>query len=166
MIEDGTAIGMGLATAVNRIKDSPSKSKVIILLTDGVNNKGEIAPATAADIAKTFGIRVYTIGVGTQGMAPYPVQTPYGVQYQDMPVEIDEGILQQISQTTGGKYFRATDNDSLEKIYKEIDKLEKSKIDVRQFSKKEEKYLSPALIAFFMLVIEIIVRNTIFKNLT
>jgi Ca-activated chloride channel family protein len=166
MIEDGTAIGMGLATAVNRIKDSPSKSKVIILLTDGVNNKGEIAPATAADIAKTFGIRVYTIGVGTQGMAPYPVQTPYGVQYQDMPVEIDEGILQQISQTTGGKYFRATDNDSLEKIYKEIDKLEKSKIDVLQFSKKEEKYLSPALIAFFMLVIEIIVRNTIFKNLT
>src|SRR5674476_1094147 len=166
MIEDGTAIGMGLATAVNRIKDSKAKSKVIILLTDGVNNRGEIAPATAADIAKTFGIRVYTIGVGTQGMAPYPVQTPYGVQYQDMPVEIDEGILQQISQTTGGKYFRATDNDSLEKIYKEIDKLEKSKIDVRQFSKKEEKYLSPALIAFFMLVIEIIVRNTIFKNLT
>ena len=166
MIEDGTAIGMGLATAVNRIKDSPSKSKVIILLTDGVNNKGEIAPATAAGIAKTFGIRVYTIGVGTQGMAPYPVQTPYGIQYQDMPVEIDEGILQQISQTTGGKYFRATDNDSLEKIYKEIDKLEKSKIDVRQFSKKEEKYLLPALIAFFMLVVEIIVRNTIFKNLT
>ena len=166
MIEDGTAIGMGLATAVNRIKDSPSKSKVIILLTDGVNNKGEIAPATAAGIAKTFGIRVYTIGVGTQGMAPYPVQTPYGIQYQDMPVEIDEGILQQISQTTGGKYFRATDNDSLEKIYKEIDKLEKSKIDVRQFSKKEEKYLLPALIAFFMLVVEIIARNTILKNLT
>jgi Ca-activated chloride channel family protein len=99
-------------------------------------------------------------------MAPYPVQTPYGIQYQDMPVEIDEGILQQISQTTGGKYFRATDNDSLEKIYKEIDKLEKSKIDVRQFSKKEEKYLLPALIAFFMLVVEIIARNTIFKNLT
>jgi Ca-activated chloride channel family protein len=165
MIEDGTAIGMGLATAVNRIKDSPSKSKVIILLTDGVNNRGEIAPATAAGIAKTFGIRVYTIGVGTQGMAPYPVQTPYGIQYQDMPVEIDEGILQEISQTTGGKYFRATDNDSLEKIYKEIDKLEKSKIDVKQFSRKEEKYLLPALIAFFMLVIEITARNTIFRNL-
>jgi Ca-activated chloride channel family protein len=157
---------MGLATAVNRIKDSPSKSKVIILLTDGVNNKGEIAPATAAGIAKTFGIRVYTIGVGTQGMAPYPVQTPYGIQYQDMPVEIDEGILQEISQMTGGKYFRATDNDSLEKIYKEIDKLEKSKIDVKQFSRKEEKYLLPALIAFFLLVIEITARNTIFKNLT
>jgi Ca-activated chloride channel family protein len=102
MIEDGTAIGMGLATAVNRIKDSEAKSKVIILLTDGVNNRGEIAPATAAGIAKTYGIRVYTIGVGTQGMAPYPVQTPYGIQYQDMPVEIDEAILQEISQTTGG----------------------------------------------------------------
>jgi Ca-activated chloride channel homolog len=166
MIEDGTAIGMGLATAVNRIKDSQAKSKVIILLTDGVNNRGEIAPATAADIAKTFGIRVYTIGVGTQGTAPYPVQTPYGIQYQDMPVEIDEGILQQISQTTGGKYFRATDNNSLEKIYKEIDKLEKSKIDVKQFTRKEERYLLPALIAFFMVVFEIIVRNTIFKNIT
>jgi Ca-activated chloride channel family protein len=166
MIEDGTAIGMGLATAVNRIKDSQSKSKVIILLTDGVNNKGEIAPATAADIAKTFGIRVYTIGVGTQGTAPYPVQTPYGIQYQNMPVEIDEGILQQISQTTGGKYFRATDNDKLTQVYKEIDKLEKSKIDVKQYSRKEERYLLPALFAFCMLVLEIIARNTIFKNLT
>lgn len=166
MIEDGTAIGMGLATSVNRIKDSEAKSKVIILLTDGVNNRGEIAPATAAGIAKTFGIRVYTIGVGTQGMAPYPVQTPYGIQYQDMPVEIDEAILKEISQTTGGKYFRATDNDKLVQVYNEIDKLEKSKIDVRQFSRKEEKYLIPALIAFCLLVLEIIVRNTLFKNLT
>jgi Ca-activated chloride channel family protein len=165
MIEDGTAIGMGLATAVNRIKDSQAKSKVIILLTDGVNNKGEIAPATAAGIAKTFGIRVYTIGVGTQGVAPYPVQTPYGLQYQDMAVEIDEGILQEIAQTTGGKYFRATDNNSLIQIYKEIDKLEKSKIDVKQFTKKEEKYLLPALVAFCMLIFEIIARNTVFKNL-
>jgi len=165
MIEDGTAIGMGLATAVNRIKDSKAKSKVIILLTDGVNNKGEIAPATAAEIAKTFGIRVYTIGVGTQGVAPYPVQTPYGIQYQDMPVEIDEGILQKIAETTGGKYFRATDNNSLIQIYKEIDKLEKSKIDVKQFTKKQEKYLLPALIAFCMLIFEIIARNTVFKNL-
>jgi Ca-activated chloride channel family protein len=166
MIEDGTAIGMGLATAVNRIKDSEAKSKVIILLTDGVNNRGEIAPATAAGIAKTFGIRVYTIGVGTQGMAPYPVQTPYGIQYQDMPVEIDEGILKEIAQTTGGKYFRATDNDKLQQVYKEIDKLEKSKIDVRQFSRKEEKYLLPALIAFCLIILEIGARNTIFKNLT
>lgn len=166
MIEDGTAIGMGLATAVNRIKDSKAKSKVIILLTDGVNNRGEIAPATAADIAKTFGIRVYTIGVGTQGTAPYPVQTPYGIQYQDMPVEIDEGILQEIAQKTGGRYFRATDNDKLTQVYKEIDKLEKSKIDVKQFSRKEEKYLIPAVIAFFLLLFEIAARNTIFKNLT
>ncbi len=136
MIEDGTAIGMGLANAVNRIKDSEAKSKVIILLTDGVNNMGEIAPATAAGIAKTFGIRVYTIGVGTQGMAPYPVQTPFGIQYQNMPVEIDEAILKEIAQTTGGRYFRATDNDKLVQVYHEIDKLEKSKIDVKQFIKK------------------------------
>ncbi len=140
MIEDGTAIGMGLANAVNRIKDSEARSKVIILLTDGVNNRGEIAPATAAGIAKTFGVRVYTIGVGTQGMAPYPVQTPFGIQYQDMPVEIDEAILREIAQTTGGRYFRATDNDKLVQVYNEIDKLEKSKIDVRQFTRKEEKY--------------------------
>jgi Ca-activated chloride channel family protein len=166
MIEDGTAIGMGLATAVNRIKDSEAKSKVIILLTDGVNNRGEIAPATAAGIAKTYGIRVYTIGVGTQGVAPYPVQTPYGMQYQDMQVEIDEAILRDIAQTTGGKYFRATDNDKLVQVYGEIDKLEKSKIDVRQLSRKYEKYLIPALLAFCLLAIEMIVKNTIFRNLT
>lgn len=166
MIEDGTAIGMGLATAVNRIKDSEAKSKVIILLTDGVNNRGEIAPATAAGIAKTYGIRVYTIGVGTQGMAPYPVQTPYGLQYQDMPVEIDEAILKEISQNTGGKYFRATDNDKLVQVYSEIDKLEKSKIDVRQFSRKEEKYLLPAIAAVILLLIEMLLRNTLFRNLT
>jgi Ca-activated chloride channel family protein len=166
MIEDGTAIGMGLATSVNRIKDSDAKSKVIILLTDGVNNRGEIAPATAAGIAKTYGIRVYTIGVGTQGMAPYPVQTPYGLQYQDMPVEIDEGILQEIAQTTGGKYFRATDNNKLIQVYSEIDKLEKSKIDVRQFSRKEEQYFIPAVVAFCLLVLEILIRNTLIRNLT
>lgn len=166
MIEDGTAIGMGLANAVNRIKDSDARSKVIILLTDGVNNRGEIAPATAAGIAKTFGIRVYTIGVGTQGMAPYPVQTPYGVQYQNMPVEIDEAILKEIAQTTGGKYFRATDNNKLVQVYNEIDKLEKSKIDVKQFTRKEEKYLMPALIAFSLLIIEVFLRNTILRQLT
>lgn len=166
MIEDGTAIGMGLATAVNRIKDSEAKSKVIILLTDGVNNRGEIAPATAADIAKTYNIRVYTIGVGTQGMAPYPVQTPFGMQYRDMPVEIDEEILKSIATLTGGKYYRATDNDKLLQVYGEIDKLEKSIIDVRQFSRKEEKFLIPAIIAFILLAFEIIIRNTVFKNLT
>jgi len=166
MIEDGTAIGMGLATAVNRIKDSKAKSKVIILLTDGVNNRGAIAPATAAGIAKTYGIRVYTIGVGTQGVAPYPVQTPFGMQYQDMQVEIDEAILKDIAQTTGGKYFRATDNDKLVQVYKEIDKMEKSKIDVRQFSRKEEKYFLPAMIAFCLLAFEILIRNTVYKKLT
>jgi Ca-activated chloride channel homolog len=166
MIEDGTAIGMGLANAVNRIKDSEAKSKVVILLTDGVNNMGEVAPATAAGIAKTFGIRVYTIGVGTQGMAPYPVQTPFGIQYQNMPVEIDEAILKEIAQTTGGRYFRATDNNKLIQVYAEIDKLEKSKIDVKQFTRKEEKYLSPALIAFCLLVIEMLVRNTVLRKVT
>lgn len=166
MIEDGTALGNGLATAVNRIKDSQAKSKVIILLTDGVNNRGEVAPATAADIAKTFGVRVYTIGVGTQGMAPYPVQTPYGLQYQDMPVEIDEGILRDIASKTGGKYFRATDNNKLVQVYNEIDKLEKSKIDERQFTRREEKFLIPALIAFILLALEVIIRQTIYKNLT
>jgi Ca-activated chloride channel family protein len=166
MIEDGTAIGMGLANAVNRIKDSEAKSKVIILLTDGINNRGEIAPATAAGIAKTFGIRVYTIGVGTQGMAPYPVQTPFGIQYQNMPVEIDEAILKEIAQTTGGRYFRATDNDKLVQVYGEIDKLEKSKIDVRQFIRKEEKYLTPAIIAFCLLAIEMLLRYTLLRKVT
>jgi Ca-activated chloride channel family protein len=166
MIEDGTAIGEGLATAVNRIKDSESKSKVIILLTDGVNNRGIIAPLTAAEIAKTYGIRVYTIGVGTQGVAPYPVQTPFGIQYQDMPVEIDEAILKQISQMTDGRYFRATDNEKLVQVYSEIDKMEKSRIDVRQFKIRDEKYLFPALIAFCLILLELIVRNTLLKSLT
>jgi len=166
MIEDGTAIGMGLANAVNRLRDSEAKSKVIILLTDGVNNRGEIAPATAAELAKTYGIRVYTIGVGTQGMAPYPVQTPFGIQYQNMPVEIDEAILKDIAQKTGGQYFRATDNDKLIQVYNEIDKLEKSKIDVKQFTRKEEKYLIPAIIAFSLIALEIIARNTVMKSLT
>jgi Ca-activated chloride channel family protein len=166
MIEDGTAIGMGLANAVNRIKDSEAKSKVIILLTDGVNNMGEVAPATAAGIAKTFGIRVYTIGVGTQGMAPYPVQTPFGMQYQNMPVEIDEAILKEIATTTGGRYFRATDNNKLVQVYQEIDKLEKSKIDVKQFIRKEEKYLIPAIIAFCLLALEMLLRNTVLRKVT
>jgi Ca-activated chloride channel homolog len=166
MIEDGTAIGMGLATAVNRIKDSEAKSKVIILLTDGVNNRGMVAPLTAAEIAKTFGIRVYTIGVGTQGVAPYPVQTPYGIQYQDMPVEIDEAILKDIAKMTDGKYFRATDNEKLKQVYSEIDKLEKSRIDVKQFKLKEEKFGLPAIIAFCIILLELLLRYTLFKNLT
>lgn len=166
MIEDGTAIGMGLATSVNRIKDSDAKSKVIILLTDGVNNRGEIAPVTAADIANTFGIRVYTIGVGTMGTAPYPVQTPFGMQYRDMPVEIDEDILREIAEKTGGRYFRATDNDKLLMVYSEIDKLEKSIIDVRQYSRKEEKFLLPSVIALCLVVLELFLRNVLLRNIT
>jgi len=166
MIEDGTAIGEGLATAVNRIKDAGGKSKVIILLTDGVNNRGMIAPLTAAEIAKTFGVRVYTIGVGTRGVAPYPVQTPFGVQFQNMPVEIDEDVLKTIADMTGGKYFRATDNEKLVQIYAEIDKMEKSKIDVRQYRIREEKYFLPALLASVLFLAEILIRNTVMRSLT
>lgn len=165
MIQDGTAIGLGLANAVSRIKDSQAKSKVIILLTDGSNNAGEIAPVTAAEIAKTFGVRVYTIGVGTKGMAPYPFQTAFGVQYQNIPVEIDEATLKQIASTTGGQYFRATDNASLKEIYSEIDQMEKTKISVREYSKKQEEYKSWALIAFALLLIEILLRNTLLRNI-
>ena len=156
IIQDGTAIGLGLANAVSRIKDSQAKSKVIILLTDGVNNAGEIAPVTAAEIAKTFGIRVYAIGVGTKGMAPYPFQTAFGIQYQDVPVEIDEPTLKQIAATTGGQYFRATDNTSLKEIYSEIDKMEKTKISVQQYSKKQEEYKNWALLLFALLLVEIL----------
>ncbi|MFA8434255.1 MAG: VWA domain-containing protein [Marinifilaceae bacterium] len=165
MIEDGTAIGLGLANAVNRLKDSKAKSKVIILLTDGVNNQGEIAPVTAAELAKTFGIRVYTIGIGTQGEAPYPVQTVFGTRYQNMPVKIDEEVLTQIAEMTGGKYFRATDNNKLKSIYQEIDKLEKSKIEVKQFSTKSEEYLLFALLGALLLLLEIALRNTILRNI-
>ena len=165
MIEDGTAIGMGLANAVSRLKDSKAKSKVIILLTDGVNNRGSIAPLTAAEIARTFNIRVYTIGVGTQGTAPAPVQTPYGVQVRQVPVEIDEQILQQIAQVTDGKYFRATNNQKLIEIYKEIDQMEKSRIDVREYSRKEEEYLAYGLGAVILLLFEIIVRKTVLRNI-
>ncbi|HHJ09262.1 MAG TPA: VWA domain-containing protein [Bacteroidetes bacterium] len=166
MIEDGTAIGDGLATSINRLKDSEAKSKVVILLTDGMNNRGEIAPLTAAKIANTFGIRVYTIGVGTIGTAPYPVQTPYGgTRYQQMKVQIDENMLKQIASMTGGKYFRATDNKKLEEIYNAIDKLEKSKIDVKQFSRKEEEYLKFALWAAVLLLAEWFLRKTVFRTM-
>lgn len=158
MIEDGTAIGNGLATAVARIKDSDAVSRVIILLTDGENNRGEIAPLTAAEIAKTFGVRVYTIGVGTIGTAPYPVQTPYGIQLQSMEVKIDEEILTQISAITDGKYFRATNNAKLEEIYKEIDALEKSKIEVNEFSRKSEEFLPFAIAGFLLLITSLLLR--------
>jgi Ca-activated chloride channel family protein len=165
MIEDGTAIGLGIANSVSRIKDSKAISRVIILLTDGTNNRGEIAPVTAAEIAQAFGIRIYTIGVGTRGEAPYPYRTPYGVQYQNMPVEIDEPALKQIASLTGGQYFRATDNASLRAIYQEIDQLEKTKINVQQYSKKQEEYLPFALLAFALLLVEMLVRNTWLKNI-
>lgn len=165
IIQDGTAIGLGLANAVSRIKDSSAKSKVIILLTDGVNNAGEIAPVTAAEIAKTFGVRIYAIGVGTQGSAPYPFQTAFGIQYQNIPVEIDEPTLKQIAATTGGQYFRATDNTSLKEIYSEIDQMEKTKISVQQYSKKQEEYKNWALLLFVLLLAEVLLRNTLLRNI-
>ncbi|WP_205589806.1 vWA domain-containing protein [Mucilaginibacter celer] len=164
MIEDGTAIGMGLATAVNRLKDSQAKSKVVILLTDGSNNSGSIPPITAAEIAKQFNVRVYTVGIGTNGFAPYPVQTPMGVQYQRMKVDIDEGTLSKIASTTGGKYFRATNNNALKDIYEQIDRLEKAKIDVTQYRKKTERFLPFALIALALLSLEFLTKNTLLKG--
>lgn len=165
MIEDGTAIGLGLANAVNRLKESEAKSKVVILLTDGVNNRGTIAPATAAELAKAYGIRVYTIGVGTYGEAPYPVETPFGIQLQNVPVEIDEDILQQIATLTGGKYFRATDNNKLQQIYTEIDQLEKSKIEVKHFSKKNEQYFLFALLGMCLLIAQALLRYTVLRKI-
>ena len=153
VIEDGTAIGNGLATAVARLKDSDAKSRVVILLTDGVNNSGEVSPQMAAEIAKTYGIRVYTIGVGKEGEAPYPVMTPWGVQVQNMKVEIDEALLKEIAESTGGRYFRATDNTKLAEIYGEINKMEKARTTVDSFPVYEElfgRYLFWALLALLL----------------
>lgn len=165
LIEDGTAIGLGLANAVSRIKDSQAKSKVIILLTDGSNNRGDIDPITAAEIAKTFGIRVYTIGVGRKGKAPYPFQTAYGIQYQNIEVDIDEPPLRQIAATTGGEYYRATSNNSLSNIYEKIDQLEKTKMNVHEYSKKKEEYRVFAIGAFLLLLLEIVLRNSFLRRL-
>lgn len=165
MIDDGTAIGMGLATAVNRLKGSPGKSKVIILLTDGVNNTGSIPPITAAEIAKQFSVRVYTVGLGTNGSAPYPFKDQQGhIHYQKIPVDIDEPTLQKISSITGGKYFRARNNTDLSEIYGQIDKMEKVKIEVTQYHNKTEHYLPFAITALFFLTLEILLSNTIFKG--
>lgn len=164
MIDDGTAIGLGLATAVNRLKDSDAISKVIILLTDGVNNMGNISPLAAAELAKEFGFRVYTIGVGKIGMAPYPFKTPFGIQYQNVEVKIDEDILKQIAEMTGGKYFRATDNDKMREIYKEIDSMEKTQLEVKSYSKPVEEFKLFALIAFALILIERILSLTLLKN--
>jgi Ca-activated chloride channel family protein len=165
MIEDGTAIGMGLATAVNRLKDSEAKSKVVILLTDGSNNSGSIPPVTAAEIAREFGVRVYTVGVGSMGEARMPFQDQFGrVQYQNVPVRIDEKTLEDIASIADGKYFRATDKNKLENIYKEIDKLEKSKINVTDYKKKSEHFWPFASLAALLLLLEFLLKNIIFKS--
>ncbi|MBO4446639.1 MAG: VWA domain-containing protein [Bacteroidales bacterium] len=156
LIEDGTAIGNGLATAVARMMDSDAKSRVVILLTDGVNNRGEISPDTAAEIAKTYGIRVYTIGVGANGMAPYPVQTPWGVELQNLKVEIDEELLQNIADMTGGRYFRATDNTKLSEIYTEINKMEKARTTIDSFPVYKELYGDYAFAALICLLLELL----------
>ena len=158
LIEDGTAIGNGLATAVARMKDSDAKSRVVILLTDGVNNSGEISPQTAAEIAKTYGIRVYTIGVGANGMAPYPVMTPWGVEVQQMKVEIDEELLKGIADATGGRYFRATDNTKLSEIYSEINQMEKARTTIDSFPVYKELFGRYALAALICLLLELLIR--------
>lgn len=166
MVEDGTAIGMGLATAVNRIKDSKTESKVIILLTDGVNNRGEIGPVTAAELAATYGIRVYTIGVGSRGTAPFPAQDMFGRKVvQQMEVEIDEKVLEKIAVLTNGSYFRATDNNKLREIYSEIDTMEKTQMDVKQFSKKKDEYFPLLVLAIILVGLEIIMRYTVFRTI-
>lgn len=165
MLEDGTAIGTAIANGVNRLRDSKAKSKVIILVTDGVNNSGEIDPLTAAQIAKTFDIRIYTIGVGTMGEAPYPFDTPFGRRYQMMPVEIDEQTLTQIAKSTGGKYFRATNNKRLNDIYAEIDKMEKTRVEITSYRQAKELFYPWALAGVLFLVFELISRNSIFRKL-
>ena len=156
LIEDGTAIGNGLATAVARMKDSDAKSRVVILLTDGVNNMGEIDPAMATEIAKTYGIRVYTIGVGANGEAPYPVQTPWGIELRNLPVEIDEALLKDIAQGTGGRYFRATDNTKLSEIYAEIGQMEKTRTTVDSFPVYKDLFGGYALAALICLALEVL----------
>lgn len=160
MIEDGTAIGLGLATSVNRLKDSQSESRVVILLTDGTNNRGQIAPLTAADLARSYGIRVYTVGVGTKGMAPTPVNTPYGVRMQNMQVDIDEKTLTEIAAMTGGQYFRAQDTEGLRQVYDEIDEMEKYLISVQNVTRRKELFLPFALAALGLILLELLLRRT------
>jgi Ca-activated chloride channel family protein len=165
MIEDGTAIGNAIANGVNRLKDSKAKSKVIILLTDGVNNAGEVDPVSAASIAATFGIRIYTIGVGTRGEAPYPVQTPFGTRYQMVPVEIDEPVLNKIASITNGRYFRATSNKTLKDIYEQIDKLEKTKVEITSYRNASELFYGWLGGGLLLLFFEIGLTRTIFRKL-
>lgn len=165
LIEDGTAIGNGLATAVARMKDSDAKSRVVILLTDGVNNRGEISPQMAAEIAKTYGVRVYTIGVGANGMAPYPVMTPWGVEVQNVKVEIDEKLLSEIAESTGGRYFRATDNTKLAEIYSEINKMEKARTTVDSFPVYKELFGLYALLALLAIMLELFINWFVIRRL-
>jgi len=166
MIEDGTAIGMGIANAVNRLRDSKAKSKVVILLTDGRNNAGQLDPITAAYIAKALGIRIYTIGAGKRGEALYPVQDPiFGKRYVRLPVEIDEDLLKKIADITGGKYFRATDRESLEKIYREIGQMEKTRIKVKEYTRYKELFVGLLAVAMGMLFVEIVLANTKFRKI-
>lgn len=165
IISDGTAIGMGIANAVSRLKDSKAKSKVAILLTDGSNNMGDISPLTSAQIAKSFGIRVYTIGVGTNKVAPYPMPVAGGTQYVNIPVEIDTKTLDNIARTTDGSFYRATNNRELSRIYKDIDKLEKTKMDVKRFSRRYEAYQPFALALFIVLLVEILLRTVVLRRI-
>lgn len=160
MVQDGTAIGDGLATAINRLRESDAISKVIVLLTDGVNNTGVIDPLTAAEIAQLYNIRVYTVGVGSSGPVPYPFQTPFGVQYRDVEIPVDEQLLQEIAQMTGGRYFWAETKNALENIYKEIDQMERSKIDVLEFARRKDEYLPLVLLAMLLLGLEFMLRQT------
>ena len=165
IIEDGTAIGNGLATAVARMKDSDAKSMVVILLTDGVNNKGEISPQMAAEIANTYGVRVYTIGVGKEGLAPYPVMTPWGVEVQNVKVEIDEKLLSEMAESTGGRYFRATDNTKLAEIYSEINKMEKARTTVDSFPIYKELFGKYALWALIAILLELLFNWFVIRRL-
>jgi Ca-activated chloride channel family protein len=166
LIEDGTAIGTGLATALNRLRESEAKSKIVILLTDGVNNRTTIAPLTAAEIAKKLGVRVYTIGVGTRGTAPYPVQDMWGdISYQQMPVEIDEEVLTQIAEMTGGEYFRATNKSALAEVYDRINQLEKSEVEVTEFTTYDERFLGYLLAALAALVLEFLLSQLWLKRI-
>ncbi len=165
LIEDGTAIGLGLANAVNRLKDSESDSRVTILLTDGTNNRGQIAPLTAADLARSYGIRVYTVGVGTKGMAPTPVQTPFGIRMQNMPVDIDEKTLTEIAAMTGGQYFRAEDTEGLRKVYDEIDEMEKYLINVQNVTRRQELFHWFAFGALALILIELLLRRTWLRSI-
>lgn len=165
LIEDGTAMGLGLANSVNRLRDSDAKSKVVILLTDGFNTTGSIPPLTAAEIAREFGVRTYTIGLGSNGTAPYPFQSAFGTSYRNVEVKIDEKTLKEIAKMTGGKYYRATNNRSLAAIYEEIDQLEKSKIEVTEYRKKKEEFFPFALIGGIILLLQFVLANTVLKTI-